>query len=269
MKQEILRVAALQMRQEPRDIETNIAKLESILEAQFRPDTDVVVLPEMWTTGFMVDVQELEDDYLHRAYDLGVNAMRQLAKRYQCAFYGSLIQLQPSGKPANAGVFVTPDGTEVIYLKKHLFGPGGEAKLFEAGDLRKQIEYKGWVLRLSTCYDMRFPVWLRQDQSLGYYDVLLCSSNWPKPRHIAWERLLRARSIENQCFTIAANRVSYEGEKPEYPGYSFVLDAFGDSIAESKEPEELMLYADLSDERLEKFRANFPVLQDGDKYEIL
>lgn len=269
MKQETLRVAAVQMRQEPRDIDSNISQLELLIEAQFKPDTDVLVLPEMWTTGFIVEIENLPTEYLHRAYHRGIQMMKELAMRYQCALYGSLIQLQPSsGKPANNGIWITPDGTEEYYLKKHLFGPGGEAKLFEPGHQRKQVTYKGWVLRLSTCYDMRFPVWLRQDKTLGYYDVLICSANWPKPRHLAWEHLLRARSIENQCYGIAANRVSREDEKPDYPGYSFILDAFGDSLAENKEREEVLLYADLSAERLEKFRNNFPVLQDGDNYQI-
>lgn len=260
-----LRVAALQMEQQHMDIEANVAHLWELIEgATF----DLLVLPEMWTTGFVTKVEELPEAYFCKAYEAGRTAMHQVAKQYNAAIYGSLIELQPSGKPANTGLFITPDGTETRYLKRHLFGYGGESKLFEAGEERVQVTYRGWNIRLSTCYDLRFPVWLRQDPSLGDYDLLLLSANWPRPRHIAWERLLRARAIENQCYLVATNRVGTPHPKLQYPGYSFILDDLGDSLAESKEAVETLLSYNLSLEELTKSRSRFPLLPDADLFTL-
>lgn len=260
-----LRVAALQMEQQHMDIAANVAHLWELIEgATF----DLLVLPEMWTTGFITKVDELSEAYFHDAYQAGRKAMHEVAEKYNAAVYGSLIELQPTGKPANTGLFVTPDGTETRYLKKHLFGYGGESKLFEAGSERVQVMYRGWSIRLATCYDLRFPVWLRQDKSLGYYDLLVISANWPKPRHTAWERLLRARAIENQCYLVATNRVGIPHPKLQYPGYSFVLDDLGESLVESKEAIETLLTYDLNLEELTHSRSRFPLLPDADPFTL-
>ncbi|MDO5017397.1 MAG: nitrilase-related carbon-nitrogen hydrolase [Porphyromonas sp.] len=261
-----LTVASLQMEQKHKDVDTNVSRLKELVTDG---DFDLLVLPEMWTTGFIVDVEGLSPDYLDAAFDKGVATMSQLASRHNAAIYGTLIEPRPSGKPANTGLFLTPDGVAAVYRKKHLFGYGGESKLFEAGDERVQVSYRGWQIRLCTCYDLRFPTWLRQDPSLGLYDLLLCSANWPKPRHIAWERLLRARAIENQCYLAASNRCGVPHPKLTYPGYSFILDAEGDSLAESKEPEERLLTTTLSLDDLHEKRDKFPVLQDLDPFSLL
>lgn len=264
-EQHPLRVAALQMEQQHMDIATNVAHMLQLIEgASF----DLLVLPEMWTTGFITKVEELSKEYFHEAYEAGRQAMHQVAQKHQAAVYGTLIELQPSGKPANTGLFVTPDGSETRYLKKHLFGYGGESQLFEAGNERVQVKYRGWNIRLATCYDLRFPVWLRQDQSLGYYDLLLISANWPKPRHAAWERLLRARAIENQCYLVATNRVGNPHPKLQYPGYSFVLNDLGDSLSESKESIETLLTHELHLEQLTHSRTRFPLLPDADPFAL-
>lgn len=264
-RRESLRVAALQMEQQHMDIEANIAHLWQLIEgATF----DLLVLPEMWTTGFITKVDELSEHYFHEAYQKGRQTMHEVARRHNAAVYGTLIELQPSDKPANTGLFVTPDGSETRYLKRHLFGYGGESKLFEAGSERIQVKYRGWSIRLATCYDIRFPVWLRQDQTLGHYDLLLISANWPKPRHIAWERLLRARAIENQCYLVATNRVGIPHPKLQYPGYSFILDDLGDSLAESKEPIETLLTCEILLDELITSRSRFPLLPDADPFTL-
>lgn len=260
-----LRVAALQMEQQHMNVDANVARMWELIG-----DTklDLVVFPEMWTTGFITKVNELSEAYFHKAYAEGRKAMHDVAQKKDAAVYGTLIELQPSRKPANTGLFITPDGREVKYLKKHLFGYGGESQLFESGKERVQVEYRGWNIRLATCYDLRFPVWLRQDQSLEYYDLLLISANWPKPRHIAWERLLRARAIENQCYIVATNRVGTPHPKLQYPGYSFVLDDLGDSFAESKEPIETLLTYELNLNELHGSRSRFPLLPDADSFSL-
>lgn len=261
-----LKVAALQMELGQKEIDHNIARLYQLTE---RADFDLLVLPEMWTTGFIVKIDSLSPDYLNVAYQEGLKAMKEIAHRHGAALYGSLIELLPNGKPANTGLFVTPTGEVTIYRKKHLFRPGGEAAQFEAGNERVQVNYQGWEIRLSTCYDLRFPTWLRQDPQMGLYDLLLCSANWPRPRHLAWERLLRARAIENQSYLIATNRTGTPHPKLQYPGYSFILDSEGDSLAESKEPVEHLLTAQLSKELLSERRQSFPVLQDLDPFQLL
>lgn len=260
-----LKVAALQMEQQHMDIATNVAHIWELIEgATF----DLLVLPEMWTTGFITKVDALSEAYFHEAYEAGRKAMHAVAKQYNAAVYGTLIELQESGKPANTGLFIAPDGTETRYLKRHLFGYGGESNLFEAGKERVQVTYRGWNIRLATCYDLRFPVWLRQDRTLGYYDLLLVSANWPRPRHQAWERLLRARAIENQCYLVASNRVGTPHPKLQYPGYSFILDDLGDSLAESKEPVEALLTYQLHLKHLTSSRTHFPLLPDADPFTL-
>lgn len=262
---ETLRVATLQMEQQQKDVDANVAHMQELLVGNI---FDLLVLPEMWTTGFITNIDGLPEGFIENACECGREAMHRVAKQYNAAVYGTLIELQPSGKPANTGLFVTPQGEETRYFKKHLFGYGGEAELFEAGTERVQVSYLGWKVRLATCYDLRFPLWLRQDKNLGYYDLMLISANWPKPRHLAWERLLRARAIENQCYLVATNRVGTPHPKLQYPGYSFILDAHGTSLSESLEPVETLLVADLSRDTLSTFRSQFPVLSDADPFTI-
>lgn len=263
-----LRVAALQMELKHKAVEANCTHLLELLE-EFDLDSHLLVLPEMWTTGFITRIAELPESLLGSAYEEGRAAMHHVAKQYNCAVYGTLIQLRPNGKPTNTGLFVTPEGQEIRYFKKHLFAFGGEAKHFASGDERVQMTYEGWQIRLSTCYDLRFPVWLRQDTRLGFYDLLLCSANWPAPRQAAWERLLRARAIENQCYLVACNRVGTPHPKLYYPGYSFVLDAEGDTLSSALESREALLTATLSMEKLSEMRSNFPLLEDADSFQLL
>lgn len=261
-------VAALQMMLTHKEVKANISHLRSLLQAN-EGGFDVLLLPEMWTTGFVVDVDRMSPQFFADAYEEGRQEMKAVAREYQCAVYGSLIQLLPSGRPANTGLFITPEGGEVEYHKRHLFSHGGEAKLFDAGMERVQVEYRDWQIRLAICYDLRFPTWLRQDPELGYYDLLLCTANWPRPRHVAWERLLRARAIENQCYLGACNRVGTPHPKLRYPGYSFVIDDEGNSLAESKLPDEVLLRATISRQRLQEKRQSFPLLPDQDLFRVI
>ena len=264
MKEQLV-VASLQMEQQQKDIDANIAKVKQLVKGQA---FDLLVLPEMWTTGFLVKVADLSREFLTEAFERGLETMKALATANDAALYGTLLELRPSGKPSNTGLFVTP-GEVTYYRKKHLFHLGGEAEHFEAGEERVQVEYHGWQIRLSICYDLRFPTWLRQDPQLGLYHLLLCSANWPRPRHLAWERLLRARAIENQCYLVASNRAGIPHPKLIYPGYSFIIDSEGESLAESKEPVETLLSACICRSDLEAKRQTFPVLEDLDPYQLL
>lgn len=265
MKEQLV-VASLQMEQQQKDIDANITKVKQLVEGQA---FDLLVLPEMWTTGFLVKVADLSREFLTEAFERGLETIKALATANDAALYGTLLELRPSGKPSNTGLFVTPTGEVTYYRKKHLFHLGDESEHFEAGEERVQVSYQGWQIRLSTCYDLRFPTWLRQDPELGLYDLLLCSANWPRPRHLAWERLLRARAIENQSYLVASNRAGTPHPKLLYPGYSFILDSEGESLSESKEPVETLLTATLSRPDLMARRSAFPVLEDLDPFQLL
>lgn len=267
-----LRVGVVQMQQTQGDAETNIAHLRTLLAEQMASDDDMdlLLLPEMWTTGFMTRAGALTADDLRYAYDRGVEEMQSIADRYDCAVYGSLIETVESERLSNTGLFVTPGGDpHTIYRKRHLFGPGGERKYFVSGDERVQVEWRGWNIRLTICYDLRFPVWQRQyPDGEERYDLLLNCANWPDLRIDAWEILLRARAVENQCYVLASNRT---GDGPKglcYPGYSLILDAKGAELEEGRDGRECILRAELEREALDEFREKFPVLEEIDGYTV-
>ena len=160
--------------------------------------------------------------------------------------------------------FVTPDGGVRVYDKKHLFGYGGERDRFSAGIDRVTVEYDGVRFMLAVCYDLRFPVWLR---NIGDYDVLIVSANWPEGRRRAWDVLTKARAIENQCYVIAVNRV---GKDPAcvYSGGSALIDPCGCTLAACEDEKEGHAEAVIDMDALNAFRNKFPVLDDADSFTI-
>lgn len=264
-----LSVAVLQMKIEQGCPVANVAHLSQLLSTLHSGELDLLLLPEMWHTGFMTSPSGLKESHIQAAFERALDLLLAESRRLNTAIYGTMIEELSSGKLANCGVWVTPNGVVTRYYKRHLFGPGGESKYFISGDQQVEVEWQGWRLRLSTCYDLRFPVWLRQHTApAAPYDILLCSANWPKPREKAWEILLRARAIENQCYLLGANRAGNTPEGLEYPGFSFVLNPMGESLSESLEPEETLLRSTLSYDALQSFRARFPVLKDADSYTL-
>lgn len=177
------------MEQKQKDYEANLRAVRDFFRT-LPEKTDIAVLPEMWTTGFMTTKEELDRELIEEAFQKGREAMKALASEYGTAVYGSLIEPLVNGKLSNSAFFVDESGKEIGYYPKHqLFGPGGEKKYFSAGDRRVQIAYKDFQIRLAVCYDLRFPIWLRQDRSLGLYDLLLFCANWPEPRQEHWQTL--------------------------------------------------------------------------------
>lgn len=263
-----MNVAVVQMTLVQTDVRTNITHLAELVESRVgQRDVDLLLLPEMWTTGFMTRAGAMTSEDINQAFGLGITEMKGFANGYQCAVYGSLIESVEEGHLSNTGVFVTPDGQVTTYRKRHLFGPGGERKYFVEGEDRVQVEWMGWQIRLTICYDLRFPVWQRQDSRPDcHYDILLNCANWPSPRIDAWEILLKARAVENQCYVLASNRTGDGPKGLEYPGYSMVLGARGEELAEGKDGAETVLFATLERESLDNFREKFPVLQEIDNY---
>lgn len=253
----IVKVTILQTDIRWGDTAYNIEAAEKLVEKVH--DTDIIVLPEMWATGFMTDPSAVSD--CNMAYEW----MRQTALMRQCAVSGSLSIRDNEGKNRNRHYFIKPDGSQYCYDKRHLFGYGGEDKHYAAGEERVIADYKGIKFLLQTCYDLRFPVWTRNNED---YDVIIYVANWPESRQNAWQLLTRARAIENQCYVVAANRT---GNDPycKYKGKSAIIDPKGKTVIQAKGHTQQCITAEIDIERLRSFRDKFPVLKDRDKFTII
>lgn len=218
---------------------------------------DVIVLPEMFTTAFCMEGQA------ETMNGESVQWMRQKAQELDAAVCGSLIILE-NEKQYNRFVWVTPEGNLEHYDKRHLFSLMGEEERFTAGSERKIIRYKGWKICPQVCYDLRFPVFSRND--LGY-DVLLYVANWPVRRIVAWDKLLQARAIENQTYVVGVNRVGEDANDISFVGHSAAYDLFGEAITFLGEEEKVEMVT-LDKSKLLETRERLPFLQDGDDFTI-
>lgn len=257
-----LRVAALPLAIEWADKDANIAAVEKALE-KLPAGTDVIVLPELFSTGYSDDPDVLAA-LAERNTGATVDKIKEWAARTGAAIAGSyLASTHP--KIYNRGFFIEPSGEETFYDKRHLFSLSKEAQLFAPGDERPRIvRFRGWNISLIVCYDLRFPVWCRCRQ--GEYDLLLVTANWPKARGYAWEHLLIARAIENQCCVVGANRGGSD-VYGDYAGLTYIFDGRG--MAVGVQPVDCpFIVADLDGERQESYRRNFPVLNDADDFLI-
>ena len=253
-----LNVALVQAAPHWHDAAANRALFDAAL-ADLDDATDLVVLPEMLSTGFTMASQEVAETM---AGDT-VAWLRERAARLGVTLAGSLV-IADRGRYFNRLVWMPPDGHEVIYDKRHLFRMADEHAHYAAGDQRVTVNIGPWRVRLTVCYDLRFPVWLR---STGDYDVLLCVANWPAVRQTAWNTLLRARAVENLCYTVAVNRVGRDGNGVDYAGGSAVYDAEGASLVEVFD-DETVAKASLDLDRLRDYRRRFPAWQDADGFEV-
>ena len=223
------------------------------------PGADLYVLPEMFTTGFAT----LPDATIETEPSEGLAWMKEAAKRTGAAIAGS-IALKTDDGCRNRFFFVKPDSNVALYDKRHLFTYGGEQDRFSAGHVRVIVEWRGWRFLLTVCYDLRFPVWLRNKDD---YDAMICVANWPDKRRYHWDTLLRARAIENQCYVLGVNRV---GTDPVcvYDGGTVLLNPYGEAIASCPDSTQCECSADLDMKMLQDYRAKFPVLEDADKFEL-
>lgn len=239
-------------------------KIESI-----REKTEVVVLPEMFSTGFSMQPELLAEKMDGET----VQWMKNIAASKKIILTGSLIIEDPStdaqgrGKYYNRLIWMLPNGDYGIYDKRHLFAYANEHNHYSAGNKRLIAQVKGWKINLLVCYDLRFPVWARQ-QSAGEYDVLIYVANWPERRIVAWKSLLQARAIENQCYVIGVNRVGDDGNDIHYSGDSMIIDPFGEILYHKANDEDVFTYT-LQKEKLDEVRAKFPFWRDADSFEIL
>lgn len=219
---------------------------------------DVVVLPEMFSTGFSMDSQSQAESMDGPT----VSWMRQRAMALDAAITGSLII--EDGGYFNRMIWATPDGEVQYYDKRHLFRMAGEEQFYQSGSTRRVVEFRNWRLCLSVCYDLRFPVWLRNQQD---YDALLCVANWPAPRASAWQTLLQARAIENQAYCIGVNRVGQDGNGLDYAGGSAVYAPDGADVVLAGASQRTVT-ASLQASALTALRQTFPVALDADSFLI-
>ena len=233
------------------DIDSNLTSLEAMLQGV---EVDVVVLSEMFQTGFVTNPCDVEDG------GRTLEWMRRMAKRLDAAIVGSWSVKVGNGY-RNRMHFVCPSGEVAYYDKWHLFSVGGEAEHYTRGHERRVVEWRGVRYLLAICYDLRFPVWNRQR---GDYDAVIYSALWPSPRRAVWQTLLKARAIENQAYVIGVNRV---GDEPtlKYSGDSAVVDYRGICIAEC-EDRKCVAYAELDMNALNAFRIKFNVSADADEF---
>lgn len=248
------------------DVEKNISVVEKALESM-EPDTDILLLPELFSTGFVQDdkvVGKLADDYTV----LTLNAIQRWTERSKSAVCGSFMARGEDGGIYNRAFFITPDGEQTFYDKRHLFCLSPEAKIFTPGKkLPPHIFFRGWNLSMIVCYDLRFPVWCRN--KAHYYDVLLVPANWPTSRGFAWQQLLIARAIENQAVVVGADR-SGTDDYGDYNGLAFAVDPIGARLAppEGHPADDSMFYVTYKKELILKCRRRLPVGADADNFII-
>lgn len=228
--------------------------------------THVIVLPEMFSTGFSMKPEQLAETMDGPT----VQWMKKLAASKKIILAGSVI-IKEEEKNYNRLVWMLPNGQYGYYDKRHLFAYGEEDRHYSAGNKRLIASVNGWKINLMVCYDLRFPVWARQqfDEKGNFeYDVLIYVANWPERRNLAWKSLLRARAIENQCYVIGVNRVGNDGNNIYHSGDSMVIDPLGEILYEMANEEDVFTIA-LSKERLIDVREKFQFWRDADEFEIL
>ncbi|AXQ99380.1 amidohydrolase [Pseudoalteromonas piscicida] len=237
--------------------EANFTHIERLLESV--EPSDLILLPETFATGFAVKEQGVE----HYA-DAAIEFLQQCAQRFQAVVAGSI--LVPHGnKKANRMVWCQPDGETHHYDKRHLFCLGNEGDFVVAGEHREVFELKGIKFLPQICYDLRFPVFQRNQND---YDVMINIANWPAARRNHWDTLLTARAIENQCFVLAVNRVGEDGYGTAHNGGTKAIDFNGNSLASARDNQAEVITVKLKLSDLQQYKAKFPVHFDADKFTL-
>jgi omega-amidase len=247
------------------DKEANLAMLSQKIDAIKEP-TQVVVLPEMFSTGFSMKPEGLAEDINGPT----LQWMQQTAARKRVILTGSII-IKENGAYYNRMIWMQPNGQYGYYDKRHRFAFAGEDEHYTAGSKRLITSVNGFKINLLVCYDLRFPVWARQQPAEGEnfeYDILLYVANWPQRRSHAWKTLLQARAIENQSYVIGVNRVGDDGNNIYHSGDSMVVDPLGEVLYHKADEEDLFTIT-IKKEDLGTVREKFQFWRDRDDFEIL
>lgn len=256
---ENLKIAAVQTDLFWENTTANLANLEEKL-AQISNEPDLIILPEMFTTGFTMNAKSLSEPMNFTTFKW----MKQMAKKHKAVITGSFI-VNENNQNYNRLIWMQPDGTFDSYDKRHLFRMGDEHTFFSAGKKKIIKQLKGWNICPLICYDLRFPVWSRNKNN--EYDVLIYIANWPKARAFVYSNLLIARALENQAYVIGVNRVGSDGMGLSYSGDTAIINFKGQTLVFETE-NETILYAELNKKELDDFRTKFPAYLDADEFEI-
>jgi len=228
--------------------------------AEIKDEIDLIVLPEMFSTGFSMNAENLAEPVQGTTFKW----MQDIAKQRDVAVTGSVI-VEESGNYYNRLYFVFPDGTFKKYDKRHTFTLAKEDLTYTAGNERLIVEYKGWKICPLVCYDLRFPVWARNTED---YDLLIYVANWPETRIHAWDVLLQARAIENMSYCIGVNRTGPDGNDYQYNGHTAVYDGLGASMFDNTSAEEFTKIVSLDRSISLEIRKKLKFLQDRDQFSI-
>ncbi len=256
----ILNVSLVQPDLEWERTEENFARLEKLIQAIKTP-TDLIVLPELFSTGFSMNTSSLAENMAGPS----MRWMKKMASSLSSCITGSLI-IKEKGNHFNRLVFMYPSGEFKIYDKRHLFRMGKENEYYKPGAQRLIVELNGWQIRPLICYDLRFPVWSRNRMD---YDILIYVASWPESRKEVWETLLKARAIENQSYVIGVSRIGIDGNNINHTGESMVFDYKGNQLLKLPANIETVGSVTLNKENLTRFRSTFPVYLDADKFRFI
>jgi omega-amidase len=274
MPAESLNITVIQSNLHWEDKRANLKMFEEKI-GSVKDRMEVVVLPEMFSTGFSMDPGKLAETMDGPT----VEWMKKMTSAHKIILTGSLI-IEDSGNYFNRLIWMLPNGEYGYYDKRHLFGYAGEDEQYTPGNKRLIASVKGWKLNLQVCYDLRFPLWARQSLPMNplpgaaqqeytqpEYDLLVYVANWPERRSHAWKTLLQARAIENQCYVVGVNRTGYDGHNIYYSGDSMIVNAMGEIINTTAHKEDIFTYT-LPLEHLTETRAKLPFLKDADPFII-
>jgi len=251
---EELKVTFIQADLKWEDKQANLDTFDRLISQLVEPG-DIIILPEMFTTGFSMNSSGLAETMDGE----GINWMRRIARQTNSAVVGSVI-IKEDGQYYNRLVWMNPDASYYCYDKKHLFSLAKENEHYSPGRSKLIVEYKNWKICPMICYDLRFPEWSKNSE---HYDLLIYVANWPRPRISHWSALLRARAVENQCYVIGVNRVGTDGNGLGYSGNSSIYNFNGDQIVEKIDTESVSSHK-LMKLPLVQFRKKLPFLEDQD-----
>lgn len=263
-----LTITLVQTRLYWEDKAANLQMLEEKING-LKERTELAILPEMFTTGFSMNPGKLAETMDGET----LAWMQRLSREKKIILTGSMIAQSGTAEEVNYYnrlIWMLPNGQYGLYDKRHRFAYAGEDEHFAAGNRRLIASVKGWKINLLICYDLRFPVWARQQSHDGEaeYDLLIYVANWPERRSHAWKTLLQARAIENQCYVVGVNRVGTDGNDIYYSGDSMVIDPLGE-VLYTKSGEEDIFTITLNKEHLQSVRGRFPFLRDADEFRLL
>lgn len=241
------------------NIDKNLQNI-SLRLAGIREKTDLIILPEMFNTGFSMNAEKLAEPM----YGKTMQWMQEIAQKFGAVVTGSLI-IAEAGHYYNRLIWMRPDGTYAQYDKRHLFTMAKEQETYTAGTEKLIVELNGWKICPVICYDLRFPVWLRNVDAA--YDLLIVVANWPEKRSLHWRTLIPARAIENLAYVIGVNRVGHDGNEVYHSGDSECIDPAGNVVYYKRDEEDVYTFSILAEEVI-KARRYFPFLKDADVFTI-